>query len=247
MVDILGAGSLDIVQDAGLDDEDLSQLPGQNKYKYVQNTIKGVERSFTLFDNIYLNYCLEDIHPKGFKEKPFKDKSVALCSVNLTYIDSKPDKKRYFAWGWFFTALVAMALAFAVSEYNTFAFKDVFSRFKLSHEVIQQVALGLAVFGVAALVVSYIRTRHTLIYKSCVGRMPVFQLRCYPGQKAYKDFVKLLDHCIYKAHNRRGITMNYRLVGELSWLRKMSDVGIIANSDYEKARKVIFSHKEYKQ
>ena len=69
MVDILGVAGLDIVQDAGLDDEDLSQLPSNNKYKYVQTTVKGVERQFTLFDNIYLNYCLENVRPKGFKEK----------------------------------------------------------------------------------------------------------------------------------------------------------------------------------
>jgi hypothetical protein len=245
MVDILGVGSLDIVQDAGLDDDDLRQLPSQNKYKYVQNTIKGAERSFTLFDNIYLNYCLENSRPKGFKEKLFKGKSVALCTVNLTYIDSKPDKKRYVAWGWLFAAVVTMALAFAISEYNTFAFKDVFSRFKLTHEVMQQAAIGLATFGAMALIVSYIETRHTIMYKSCVGRVPIFELSCYPGEKAYKNFIKLLEQCIYKAHNRRGITMNYRLVGELKYLRQMNEVRIIANSDYEKARKAIFSHKEY--
>lgn len=253
MVDILGVGSIDIVQDAGLDDEDLSQLPGQNKYKYVQNTIKGVERSFTLFDNIYLNYCLENIRPEGFKEKHFKDKNVALCTVNLTYIDSKPEKKRYFAWGWFFTALITTALAFAISEYNPFShkaiyvLKDALSYLKLSHEGMQYFTIGLAVFGAIALIISYIRTRQVIIYKSYIGRVPIFQLRCYPGKKDYKDFIKLLERCIYKAHNRRGITMNYRLVGELKCLREMEKVGIITGSDYEKSRKAIFNHKEYKQ
>jgi hypothetical protein len=251
MVDILGVGSLDIVQDAGLDDDDLSRLPSQNKYKYVQKTIKSVERSFVLFDNIYLNYCLENIRPKGFKERPFKDKSVALCTVNLTYIDSKPDIKRRFAWGWFIAAIVILVLAFAISEHNTFSHKAIFvlrdalSGFKLTHIEIQQVTIGLAAFGVVALIVSYFRTCQAVIYKSGVGQVPVFQLRCYPRDNAYKKFIKVLGQCIYKAHNRRGITMNYRLVGELKYLKNMNEAGIVTSSDYEKARKAIFSHEEY--
>ena len=245
MVDILGVAGLDIVQDAGLDDEDLSQLPSSNKYKYVQTTVKGVERQFTLFDNIYLNYCLENVRPKGFKEKQFKDKSVALCTTNLTYIDSKPQNKRYFAWGWFLVALMALAAAFSISEYNTFAFKNYISQWQVSHDLLRKGSIGLAIFGVVALIVSFIRTRSESIYKTYAGRVPVFCVRNYPREKSFKDFIKLLDHCIYKAHNRRGITMNYRLVGEVKLLRKMNESGIVSSADYEKARKTIFSHKDY--
>ncbi|MES0328305.1 MAG: hypothetical protein ABUK13_08960 [Gammaproteobacteria bacterium] len=240
MADILGVDSMEIVLEAGLDDDDLSQSPDQVDLEYVQGTVvKGIERTFTLFDDIYLNYCLENSKPEGFKSKSYRDKSVAVCTANLTYIGAEPERRRYIAWGWLLSALLAMALAFVivyVSEYSNLVFK---------HEAMLPVAIVLGVFGVMALIIFYYKTQHKVIYKSDTGQVPIFELSYMPRNKAYKIFIGALEQSIDKAHHRAGVTMKHRLVGELKYLRKMSEAGIIAKADYEKARGEIFRHKEY--
>ena len=240
MVDILGVDSMEIVLGAGLDDDDLSQSPDQVDLEYVQGTVvKGIERTFTLFDDIYLNYCLENSSPEGFKSKSYRDKKVAVCTANLTYIDEKTDRKRYVAWSWLLTALVLMALGFVVAyvaEYSSLAFR---------HEAMLPAGIVVGAFGVIFLIISYFKTQHKVIYRSSTGHVPIFKLVHMPRNKAYKIFIGALEQGIHKAQHREGITMNYRLVGELKYLRKMSEAGVIAKADYEKARGEIFRHKEY--
>lgn len=239
MSDFLGVDSMEIVLEAGLDSEDLSQTPEHTNLEYVQGKIKGIERTFTLFDDIYLNYCLEKSNPEGFKKKSYKDKSVAVCTANLTYLAEKPDRRRYIAWGWLVSALLFMAIAFVLvylSEYSNFKFK---------HEAMLPVGIVLGVFAVLALIISFVKTSHKVIYKTGAGQVPIFELSYMPRNKAYKIFTTYLDKSIKNAHHRKGVSMKFRLVGELKYLRKLSEVGVIAHSDYEDARGEIFRHKEY--
>ena len=238
MVGILGAGSLETVLEAGLDNDDLSQVPDHIELEYVQGRIKGVERVFSIFDDIYLNYCLENCNPKGFESKRFRDQSVAVCTTNLTYISEQPERRRYIAWRWLFSALVFMVLAFAI------IYESKYSHWGFEHEAMLPAGIALVVFAVIALIISYTKIQYKVIYKSDVGQVPIFELFSFPKEKAYKIFVSVLNQSIYKAHHRGGVTMKYRLVGELKYLRKLSEAGIIAQSDYEKAREKILSEKE---
>jgi hypothetical protein len=237
---ILGDDNFEVVLETGLDDEDLSQVPGKVMYEYVQGNINGVERSFTLFDSIYLNFCLENSRPEGFKLKSYKDKSVAVCTVNLKYLSKVPDKIRCVAWGWFFSALITTLVALAliyVGKYSHFTFR---------HELMFPGGIALATFAAIAFIVSFFRTRNKIIYKSYSGQIPIFEFIQMPRNESNKKFIAGLEKSINRAHQRKGVTMNFRLVGELKYLRKMSEAGVITQSAYEKARGEIFRHKEYR-
>ena len=69
MADNMEEEGMEIVLDAGPDADDINRSPNQINYEYVQNTVKGIKRVFTLFDDVYLNYSLENSNPVAFKLK----------------------------------------------------------------------------------------------------------------------------------------------------------------------------------
>ncbi|MDH5388936.1 MAG: hypothetical protein OEY06_10855 [Gammaproteobacteria bacterium] len=240
MADNMGIEGMEIVLDAGPDvDDDSNQIPKRINFEYEQKTIKGINRSFTLFDDIYLKHSLEKNNPVAFKLKFFRDKNIGERTVNLTYMGVEPEKTQHVAWNWLYVSLAALAIAFIL------IYVGVYSGFSFAHAVMLPVAIVLICFGLIALMIFYYKTQHKIIYRSCFGQVPIIELFHMPGKKAYNDFIDVLEQSIDSAHRRQGVTMKYRLVGELKYLRKMSEAGFIAQSDYEKARGKIFKHKEY--
>lgn len=241
MIDSASYDSDDVVEitlDAGPDADELTRPPEHINHEYVQRTIKGITRSLVLFDDIYLNYSLKTCNPKAFKLKFFRDKDVEQGHINITYLDPRPDRLVHIAWNWFVNGLAAISWAFViiyVGEYTEFAF---------AHNIMLPVGILLGTFGIIAFMVFYYKTQDKVIYRSYTGQVPVFELLHMPRNKAYNDFIDVFEESIYKTH-RKGITMKYRLIGELKYLRKMKEAKLIAEADYEKARGKIFMHDEY--
>ena len=239
MADNIEEEGMEIVLDAGPDADDINRSPNQINYEYVQNTVKGIKRVFTLFDDVYLNYSLENSNPVAFKLKFFRDKDTVRKGINLTYMGLDPERLGYIAWNWLYAGLAALALAFIlvyVGEYSNFSF---------AHEAMLPAGILLSGFGLIAFMIFYYKTQDKIIYKSCIGQAPVFELFHMPRKMAYNDFLDVLDQSIFKAHHKKGMTMKYRLVGELKYLRRLNEAGSISNADYEAARSKIFRHKEY--
>ena len=234
-----GGGILEITLDAGPDVDDITSSPQHINYEYVQHTIKGITHSFVMFDDIYVNHTLNICNPDVFKLKFFKNKDVYKQGVNLTYLDPKPDRVVHIAWEWFYSALAAIASAFVViyvGEYTDFTF---------AHDFMFPVGILLGTFGIIAFMFFYYKTQDKVLYKSFAGQVPMIELFHQPRNKAYNAFIDAFEKGIYDAHRRKGITMKYRLAGELKHLRKMKEAKHLAAADYEEAMSRILSHREY--
>lgn len=242
MVDDMNGSGDEIILDAGPDadaDDDIGRLPKQINHVYLQKTIKGIKRLLVIFDDRYLNYSLKNSNPVVFKLKFFKDKDVEKKGINLTYIGLEPEMWVHVAWKWLYAGLGTVTLAAVliyIGEYSGFSF---------ARKEMLPVGILLGVFGIIAMMIFYYKTQRKVIYKSCTGEVPLFELFHMPRKKEYRYFIDVLEQKIQKAHHREGVSMKYRLVGELKYLRKMSELGLIANSDYEAARGKIFRHAEY--
>lgn len=230
---------VEITLDAGPDADEYTRSPEHINYEYVQRTVKGITRSFVLFDDVYFNYSLKTCNPEAFKLKFFRNKDIGQQHVNITYLDPKPGRLVHIAWNWFVNGLAAIAWAFViiyVGEYTKFSF---------AHDTMLPVGILLGTFGVIAFMIFYYKTQDKVIYRSYIGQVPVLELFHMPRNKAYNDFIDVFEESIYKAHHSKAITMKYRLIGELQHLRKMKEAGLIVETDYEKARSKIFRHEEY--
>jgi hypothetical protein len=235
-----GGGVLEITLDSGPNaDDTIVGLPKHINHEYVQHTIKGITRSFTLFDDIYLNYSRKNCNPKAFRLKFFRDKDVELNRINLTYLDPNPDHMVHIAWNWFVNGLAAIAWAFViiyVGEYTDFS---------LAHDVMLPTGILLGTFGIISFLIFFYKTQDKIIYKSFTGQVPVFEVFHRPRSEDYNAFIDLLEESIYKAHKRNGITMKHRLVGELKYVRRLNETDLIAEDVYEMARSKILGHSEY--
>lgn len=244
MIDNINGSSNEIVLDAGPDadtdvDEDIVRSPKKINHVYMQSTIKGIKRLLVIFDEKYLNYSLKNSNPVAFKLKFFKDKDVEKKGINLTYIGLEPEMSLHIAWKWLYAGLGTIALASAliyIGEYSGLSF---------ARKEMLPAGILLGVFGIIATLIFFYKTQRKVIYKSCTGGVPLFEFFYMPRKKEYKKFVSALEQRIHNAHNRAGVTMRYRLVGELKYLRRLNEQGLIANSEYELARGKIFRHKEY--
>ena len=234
-----GGGVLEITLDAGPDADDAGRPPQHIDLEYVQRSIKGVTRSFVLFDDIYLNHSLSVVNPKAFALKFFKNRDKALQRVNLTYLDPKPERLVHIAWDWFLNGLAAIVWAFViiyVGEYTDFA---------IAYDAMLPAGILLGTFGVIAFMVFYYKTQDKILYRSYIGKVPVLELLHRPRNEDYNNFIDVFEAAIFKAQHRDRMSMKYRLVGELKLLRRLKETGSITNADYEKARGKIFKHKEY--
>jgi hypothetical protein len=233
-----GGGVMEITLDQGPDDE-MGQEPKRINHEYVQRTIKGITRSFVMYDDSYINHSLSIANPKAFALNFFKSKDKEQHHVNLAYLDPKPDRQVHIAWEWFVNGLAAIAWAFViiyVGEYTDFT---------MAHDAMLPAGILLGTFGIIAFMIFYYKTQDKIIYKSCIGQVPVIELFHMPRSDAYNKFIDTFEASIYKAQHKGRMSMKHRLAGELKLLRKMAESGSISDNEYESARGEIFKHKEY--
>lgn len=234
-----GGGVLEITLDAGPDADEAGLPPQHIDLEYVQRTIKGITRSFVLFDDIYIDHSLSVVNPKAFALKFFRNRDKAQQRVNLTYLDPKPERLAHIAWNWFLNGLAAIAWAFVI------IYVGEYTDFPIARDAMLPAGILLGTFGIIAFMVFYYKSQDKIVYKSYIGQMPVLELLHRPRNEAYNNFIDVFEKAIYKAQHRDRMNMKYRLVGELKLLRMLKETGSITNTDYESARSKIFKHKEY--
>jgi hypothetical protein len=212
--------------------EDSEVVPDKITHEYVQrNSVKGILREFSLFDDIYL-YCSF----KYFNLKKFKSKQLQKHRIDLTYIDSKPAKSVRITWKWLLWSVVtiaASALVIYIGEFSDMSF---------THQAILPVGILLGTFGFVSFLLFYYKSYNNVIYRSYVGRVTLIELAHKPRDNNYKEFIDVLEESIYKAQHRNGITIKDRLVGEMKDMRRLRDAGIISEKKYKQAQTRIFDH-----
>lgn len=235
-----GGGVLEITLDAGPDADDITRQPEHVDHEYLQRSIKGITRSFTLFDDIYIDYTLNICNPIAFKLKFFKNRDTEQHNINLTYLDPKPDRMVHMAWKWFVSGLAAIAWGFVI------IYLGAYTDFPVAHDAMLPVGIILGTFGIISFLFFYYKSQDKVIYCSSVGQVPIIELFHMPRDKSYNDFIDIFEKQIIMAQTRKGITMKIKLAGELKHLRKMHENGLLLESDYEVARTRILGHDEYK-
>ncbi len=208
-------------------DDDAHLKPEHINFEYVQEQrFKGVKRSFKIFNDTQLYYTL----------KSFRHKDNKKNRINLSYINTQPDRECSVAWNWLSTAVATIIWAMLL------IYVGLFTQFKADYIVIVGVLLGT--FSMISMLIFYYQTQDKLIYKSFIGNIPLFEVSNHkPGNKEFDAFKQHLRMHIEKGQEK--LTMHQRLVGELKDLRRIRDVGKISNEQYESARGIIFKHEAF--
>ncbi len=208
-------------------DDDAHLKPEHVNTVYIQEQkFKGVKRAFKIFNETQLYYT----------QKSFRHKENTKHRVNLNYVDLRPEREVRVAWNWLSTAFATIVWSMLL------LYVGLFTQYKADYIVIVGVLLGT--FSMISMLIFYYRTHDKLIFRSFVGKIPLFEVSNHkPGNKEFDTFMHTLKQHIKTAQGR--LTMHQRLVGELKDLRRIRDEGRISNEHYESARNTIFKHEAF--
>ena len=221
------AGQMDeiVIHDVFEDNEDEIR---EINLEFVQDSsFKGIHRAFTIFNNSQLNQTL----------RSFKNKRGRKHRINLRYLALEPVRNRRFAWNYLYAAGIAVLLTGipAIIWYFT----------DLNPAYLLVAALLLTVAGLISLMLFFYHSRDTFIYKSLAAGVPLVELdNRKPNLREFDAFLYKLEEYIRKAQ-ASGMSRQQMLAGELKDLRRLKDQGLLSEEVYERARAVIFKHKDY--
>jgi len=192
-----------------------------------ENTIKGIRRSFRIFNDSQL---LQSV-------KSFRNRDDRQYRINLRYVNPEPERDRRYAWRILIVSvscLCAAVLLFCIWHYTRFSFDY----------LLVAVAL-LAAASAFSLLLFFYRSHDTFIYKSLAAGVPLIELdNRKPDLREFDAFLMRLEQYIRNA-NKSGMNSQQRLAGELKDIRRLKDAGMLTEQTYELARTTIFSHRDY--
>ena len=80
------------------------------------------------------------------------------------------------------------------------------------------------------------------VFVSRLARVRLFDIHIgKPNHRAYKSFLGKLNQSLTKARQFWNLKPEHQVAGEMRMLRRLSEEGVIKQSDYENAKKKLFS------
>mgnify|MGYP006921589188 FL=1 len=193
--------------------------------RYVQkDNLKGITRRFALYDKIYL-----------LQQKEASFKKVPEHRIDLTFLDPHPTAKLFISWKMLITGVVMLLLSVLMYVFDSQLHSLV------DRQYVWSVTVLLASVGMIIVMVAYYRSYLTLVYHSDIGKVPLLVIGRKFRDDRYKKFIDIIGKCIHYARSRNGITLQDRLRGEMKDLRRLKDLGIVSEDDYDHAQKKILA------
>lgn len=214
-----------IIADTADDNDD--EVHAINEEFTQESTIKGIKRSFVIFNDKQLLQSL----------KSFRNKEGKPYRINLRYVSPEPVRDRRYAWrllaatGICLTLMVLLACVWHFTRFNSYYLLVAASLF--------------AAASMIALLLFFHNSHDTFIYTSLAAGVPLIELdNRKPSLREFDAFLHKLEQYIRKAHEC-GVSRQQLLAGELRDIRRLKDDGMLSEETYEHARTQIFRHKEY--
>ncbi|MCK4841213.1 MAG: hypothetical protein KAT04_04945 [Methylococcales bacterium] len=228
---------------AGLEDDEGSIFADEkivvtkiNKEFKQQDKLKGVERQFTIFNNIY---CSQMVNKKHGKKQNFY--------VNLTYLNVKPQHVFSIAWNCLITTAVFFIVSILFVYLEWFSSADGWFKSLQIDGAIVSVSVSLTVsLCVIFLLMTILRTHDSFFLLSRHGGIPILEFQNNkPEKKSFDLFFDKLKAHIVKAQQISKLEPTRQLTLELKELRRLKDEKMIAEDLYEKAKNTIFSNSAF--
>ena len=163
---------------------------------------------------------------------PPKQKSY---SVQLLALADKSQIRLNIAWGWLWLLVFCMLALLGYWLARTL-FAISLGTFEFSY------VAGFSLTAILALVMFGLKLARKRVFVSRLAKVRLFDINIgKPNHRAYKSFIGNLNQSLIKARQFWNLKPEHQVAGEMRMLRRLSEEGIIKQSDYEKAKKKLFS------
>lgn len=211
-------------------DEQQVSVDRVNGHFRQQSKLKGIEREFTIFNDIQ---CYQRVVKKHAGKQKFR--------INLSYLDPKPERDFILADNWLITAAISAVLSFLI------VYAGWFSQHNLNHPVLIIMAIASVCFCCIAFLIAILRTNDRLVFYSRFGHAPILEfINNNPEKEHFKTFINTLQKHIVHAQNTAAIPVTDQLTLEIQELRRLKNETVITESVYERAKRRIFKNSAFK-
>lgn len=163
---------------------------------------------------------------------PPKQKSY---SVQLLALADKSHIRLHIAWGWLWLLITCVAALLGYWSARAM-FGLSLGTFEFSY------VAGFSLTAILAMVMFALKLTRKRVFISRLAKVRLFDILIgKPNHRAYKSFLRSLNKSLTDARQFWNLKPEHQVAGEMRMLRRLSEEGIIKQSDYEKAKKKLFS------
>jgi hypothetical protein len=187
-------------------------------------------------DNLGFNVQVKLVDGRELQVIKSRKKNEQRYSIDILALQEKSKKTFVIAWKW----LIASVSFFLV----------MLLLLKFLPQVLgenRNLYLAIILFsGLIGSVLCFIQfwkhTSRKQVFYSCNAHVPVISFNIgKPSKDVFTDFITRLEHRIKKFRQHMSIPMDKQLTGEMKMLRRLTDAGVMSQSEYETAKSKIFS------
>lgn len=156
-------------------------------------------------------------------------------SVQLLALADKSHIRLNIAWRWLWL-LIGCVVALLGYWFARAVFGLSLGMFEFSY------VAGFSLTAILALVMFGLKLARKRVFISRLARVRLFDiLISNPNHRAYKSFLNNLNQSLINARQFWNLKPEHQVAGEMRMLRRLSEEGIIKQSEYEQAKKKLFS------
>ncbi len=227
-IDLASEINLESPDDTTLfDDEEDIKIEFVN-FEFAQvSKIRGTELEITVFND---TQCHHKISRKGKGKHKYR--------VDISFLDSKPFRRRVIATRWAYAA----GGAFVVTLMAAFA-----GFFETGSALHVGTSVGFLLISLFLVLMTVHHSRNRVVFRSKHGKVKLLELfNNNPDKASFKAFIDQFSKQIEAASKSRNLPLSSLLAKEIQELRRLRDERVIPAAAYERAKKILFRHEAYR-
>ena len=211
------------------DFSDNEQIPVERiNFEFEQlDKRRGSYRKITIFNDTHCYQSTKDKHQRKFKYR-----------IDIAYLDPRPFRERTIAWKWLYASLSLFGLAVVLLMTGW-----------LDQPTLNSMGLFIGALVVAAmtLLAFFHYSQDKVYFRSQQGGVRLIELiNKNPDIEQFRNFINKFIMQIKKAKTAKQYNQNKFLARELQELRRLKDETVVAEDDYEVAKRRIFKHEAFR-
>jgi hypothetical protein len=189
--------------------------------------LHGISRQFSIFNG---SQCYQSVQQKHGRKRKFR--------LDLAFLDPRPFRVRNIAWKWLHASLALWALDALL------LFTGLLDSTSM---VFLGMTIGLAVAATMTLLWFFYRSSDIVYFRSQYGKTRLMELDYNkPDKDSFREFIRNFTGQIKHSKTASNLDQSQFLANELKELRRLKDESIVAETSYEKAKRLIFRHEAFK-
>ena len=191
-----------------------------------QDKLRGLYRKITIFNDTHCYQSIKNKHQRKYKYR-----------IDIAFLDPRPFRRRVRERKWLYGSIALFGLALALVlggwlDTSSITYLGLF--------------IGVLVVAIMSLLAFFYYSRDHVFFRSRYGKIKLIELiNKNPEADSFRSFINKFVMQIKRSQTAKKMNQHKFLARELQELRRLKNESVVPDASYEKAKKLIFSHKAF--